>query len=90
MHDVGSPAVNLSDGIQLSTARQGTIRGNHVHSIGPGGESDGVRLINARDTRVADNVIELVRKEIAVLEHEPRKSAGSGAEVLELAAAGAA
>jgi hypothetical protein len=63
IHDVGSPEVVVSDGIVLAQAQHALVKNNYVHSIGPGGESDGIRLTNSRDSTVSDNVIQTARKE---------------------------
>lgn len=63
VHDVGDEAVNASFGIRAAKATEAAVTGNTVHSIGPGGESMGIWLVQSRDSEVADNTIYLVRKD---------------------------
>ena len=63
IHDIGKPGVVYSNGVQIGYGKDATVSGNRIYSIGPGGESFGVRLLNSRTSTVSDNDIQLVRKE---------------------------
>ena len=63
VHHVGKPGVLHSTGIRVVWGARARVAGNTVHSIGPGGESMGVWLVETRDAQIRDNVIYLVRKE---------------------------
>jgi hypothetical protein len=63
VHHVGKHGILHSTGIRVVWGARARVAGNTVHSIGPGGESMGVWLVETRDAEIRDNVIYLVRKE---------------------------
>jgi parallel beta-helix repeat protein len=64
IHDIHDPSTLFSHGFRGGQGTRGLrIEDNTIHSIGPGGESIGVFLIQTRDAVVDGNEIYLCRKE---------------------------
>src|SRR4051794_34413165 len=63
IHHVGSTAVNASNGVRVVWGGDDRVTGNTIHSIGPGGESMGIWLVQTRGALVDANSVYLVRKE---------------------------
>jgi F5/8 type C domain-containing protein/copper-binding protein NosD/uncharacterized protein DUF1565 len=63
VHHIGSQDVNAATGIRVVWGGQDRVVRNTVHSIGPGGESIGIWLVQTRDANVDGNTVYLARKE---------------------------
>lgn len=63
IHHIGSPSVAQSNGIRVVQRADDRVIDNTIYSIGPGGESMGIWLLQTRDALVDGNEVYLVRKE---------------------------
>jgi hypothetical protein len=63
VHDVGSTALTMSNGIRVFKGVANVVSDNIVHTIGPGYESIGIWLVQTRQAIVDSNVVYLVRKD---------------------------
>jgi parallel beta-helix repeat protein len=63
VHHVGRSDVTTATGIRVVWGARAQVVRNTVHTVGPGGESMGIWLLQTRDATVDSNVIYLIRKE---------------------------